>query len=148
MNILEYSGYRAEIEFSAEDDLLVGKVADVDAVIMFAADNVTDLKAEFEAAIDTYLSECEQSGMEPEKSYKGSFNVRVGSECHRVAARTAVQWGVSLNELVRIALAQLVDRHRASSANATLVEDNKFQVEAYPASSGEVELSSTTPYVH
>ncbi|MGK7954623.1 MAG: toxin-antitoxin system HicB family antitoxin [Crocosphaera sp.] len=42
--------------------------------------------------------------MEPEKPFKGSFNVRVGSKMHRQAALFAQQRGLNLNKLVTDAL--------------------------------------------
>lgn len=109
-NELEYKGYKANIEFSAEDDLLVGQVCDVDALILFSASSVDEVKDEFRRAVDAYLEECRALGLTPEKAYKGSFNVRVGREAHRKAALMAKQWKVSLNEFVRIAIEQVVDR--------------------------------------
>ncbi|MCV0219785.1 type II toxin-antitoxin system HicB family antitoxin [Stenotrophomonas sp. Ps181] len=108
---IEYQGYKAKISYSQEDDVLVGRVIDVDALIMFSGSSIAELKAELKVAIDSYLAECAELGLQPEKPYKGSFNVRVGCETHRKAANKAKVWGVSLNEFVRLAIEQAVDRH-------------------------------------
>jgi len=50
---------------------------------------VASLRASFEAAIDDYLALCEEKGIEPDKPFKGSFNVRIGSQLHRQAALCA-----------------------------------------------------------
>jgi predicted HicB family RNase H-like nuclease len=104
MNELKYKGYTASIEFSAQDKLLVGRLEHVEALVMFSADNVADLETEFHAAVDGYLADCEEMGLEAEKPFKGSFNVRVGSENHRKAAHLGRKLGVTLNDLVRISL--------------------------------------------
>ncbi len=57
-----------------------------------------------EEAIDDYLALCEEKGIEPEKAFKGSFHVRVGSQLHRQTALFAQQRGVNLNKLVTDAL--------------------------------------------
>jgi len=65
---------------------------------------VASLRASFEAAIDDYLALCEEKGIEPDKPFKGSFNVHIGSQLHRQAALCAQQRGVNLNQLVTDAL--------------------------------------------
>ncbi len=43
---------------------------------------------------------CEENGVEPEKPFKGSFNVRVRPEVHRGLAIAAAKRGESLNKYV------------------------------------------------
>ena len=118
----KYKGYGVNIQYSNDDELMVGQIENIDSLILFSADNLRDLKAEFHQAVDEYIADCERDGLEPEKPYKGSFNVRVGPESHRRAARTANDWGVTLNEFVRIALDQAIDRHaHASQGVVTMV---------------------------
>jgi len=47
-------------------------------------------------------------GREPQKLFKGSFNVRIPSDLHRKAAEKATRMGVSLNQLVQKALEEKV----------------------------------------
>ena len=47
-------------------------------------------------------------GREPQKLFKGSFNVRIPSDLHRKAAEKAIRMGVSLNQLVQKALEEKV----------------------------------------
>lgn len=119
---IEYKGYKAKVTYSKEDDALVGRVMDVDALIMFAGQSIAEVKAEFHAAIDSYVEECALQGLEPEKPFKGSFNVRVGCEAHRKAAYKAKAWGISLNEFVRVAIEQAVDRHVQAGGVTTVVK--------------------------
>ena len=53
---------------------------------------------------DDYLELCEAEGIEPERAYKGSFNVRVSPELHRQAVVYASSHQMSLNSLVESAL--------------------------------------------
>ncbi len=119
---IEYRGYKAKVCYSHEDEALVGRVIDVDALIMFSGQSISEMKVEFKAAIDSYIEECEQLGTQPERPYKGSFNVRVGCEVHRKAANKAKAWGISLNEFVRIAIEQAVDRHAQVAGSVTVAK--------------------------
>lgn len=124
MNNFEYKGFSASVEFSSADELLVGKIADIDSLIMFSADNIADLAAEFKLAVDNYIAHCEEAGIEPLKPYKGTFNVRVGADAHRKLASIAKKMDVSLNEVMRRAAEDLILRHgqrQAGNVSADLV---------------------------
>ena len=45
---------------------------------------------------------------DPQKPFKGSFNVRIPTDLHRKAAAKATMMGVSLNQLVQKALEEKV----------------------------------------
>jgi predicted HicB family RNase H-like nuclease len=38
---------------------------------------------DFHRAVDEYLALCEEKGEEPEKPFKGSFNIRISPELHK-----------------------------------------------------------------
>jgi predicted HicB family RNase H-like nuclease len=69
---------------------------------------VTDLVTDFHDAVDEYLDFCAERGKEPEKPFKGSFNIRIGEDLHRNAAIEAAARGISLNALVESAIRQTV----------------------------------------
>lgn len=98
--MLEYKDYYAEIEYSAADKLLFGKISGIPDLVMFDADNANEIENSFHAAVDDYLEMCERIGKEPNKPYRGSFNVRITPELHRKAVRKANMQGLSLNEFV------------------------------------------------
>lgn len=54
----------------------------------------------FKKAIDLYLEECKREGVEPEKPFKGSFNVRISPRLHQTAALLAMKYKISLNSFV------------------------------------------------
>lgn len=103
-DMMQYKDYFGSIHYSDEDQIFYGKVEYIRSLISFEGEDVVSLRASFEEAIDDYLALCEQEGIEPEKPFKGSFNVRVGSKIHRQAALLAQQKGVNLNQLVTDAL--------------------------------------------
>ncbi len=56
---------------------------------------------EFHRAVDEYLALCEEKGEEPEKPFKGSFNIRISPELHKRLFIEAVSRNMSLNSLVQ-----------------------------------------------
>lgn len=103
-NTMEYRGYIGSVEFSEEDGLLFGKVQGIRALISYEGESGRELLADFHAAVDDYLSLCEEKGIEPEKAYKGSFNVRISPELHKKIAVCAASKQISLNSFVENAL--------------------------------------------
>ena len=82
-NTMEYKGYVGSVEFSEEDALFYGKVLGIRALISYEGNNAAELVADFHGAVDDYLELCAQTGTEPEKACKGSFNVRISPELHK-----------------------------------------------------------------
>lgn len=122
-DMMEYKDYIASVRYSDEDEVFYGKVAYIRSLISFEAENVADLKANFQEAIDDYLNLCQEQGIEPEKPFKGSFNVRVGSQLHRQAVLFSQQNGINLNQLVTNALESYLhslDRDRSSGFTQSL----------------------------
>lgn len=103
-DLLQYKEYYATIHFSAEDEVFYGKIIGINDLISFEGSTVKELKKAFCEAVDDYLETCAQIKKTPEKTYKGSFNVRIPSELHRQAALTAAMKNMSLNDFVRYAL--------------------------------------------
>lgn len=84
-SLMEYKGYHAAIEYSAEDHAMIGQIIGINDVLAFDAENVDELEAMFHETIDDYLEMCARTGKDPDKEYKGSFNIRIGSELHKKA---------------------------------------------------------------
>jgi len=105
---LHYKNYTGSVEFSEEDAVFHGKVLGIKSLISFEGDSVDTITKDFHKAIDEYLRFCEAKGKEPEKPFKGSFNVRIGTDLHRKLALTASSRGISLNSLVEDVIRQSV----------------------------------------
>lgn len=104
MKYLKHKGYSGSIEYSAEDDLLFGKVLGIQGLISYEGTTGQALKDDFEQAIDTYLADCAAQGTSPEKPFKGNFNVRIPATLHQQAALLAMESQISLNSLVAEAI--------------------------------------------
>ena len=103
-NHLHYKNYVGNVEFSKKDAVFRGKVIGIKSLISFEGDSVEAITLDFRNAVDEYLDFCEQNYKQPEKPFKGSFNVRIETELHRKAALTASIRGISLDSLVEDAI--------------------------------------------
>lgn len=110
MKNLEHKGYTGSIEYSSEDGLLYGKVLGVRGLISYEGKTGKELESDFTEAIDTYLTSCKEIGLEAEKPFKGSFNVRIPASLHRKAALDAMEEKVSLNNYVAEAIRSQVTK--------------------------------------
>lgn len=103
-NTMEYKNYVGSVEFSETDGVFFGKVMGIRAMISYEGTNAKELVEDFHDAVDDYLALCEAEGKEPERAYKGSFNVRISPELHKKAVIYASSRQISLNSLVESAL--------------------------------------------
>lgn len=103
-NTIEYKGYVGSVEFSEKDGLFYGKVQGIRSLISYEGTTAKELIDDFHGAIDDYLDTCEKESLVPEMSYKGSFNVRIGSELHKKAAIYAIANNQTLNSFIEEAV--------------------------------------------
>ncbi len=118
-NILEYKGYHARIEFSSETKTLRGKIDGISDYVDFETDNISDIENEFHSAVDDYIAFCEEVGKEPDKEYKGTFNVRISPDLHKQLAILSFKADCSLNATVEKACASYVSLNRERSLGET-----------------------------
>ena len=71
------------------DGFFYGKLSGISDLVSFEGASVKDLKEAFQGTVEDYQLKCAELGKDPEKSYKGSFNVRISPELHRKAATYA-----------------------------------------------------------
>jgi predicted HicB family RNase H-like nuclease len=99
-DLLEYKGYNGTVEYSADGNILVGKVLGIRDKISFSGDSVRVLRKNFESAIDEYIHSCARKNVAPQKPYRGIFNVRVAPELHKSLAKYSISRGQTLNATV------------------------------------------------
>ena len=100
-----------KIDANGTEIRVMGDVVNEDAYISLTdiakyKTNAAELVADFHGAVDDYLELCAQSGTEPEKAYKGSFNVRISPELHKQAVIAAMSHNMSLNSFVETSIQQ------------------------------------------
>jgi len=103
-NMMEYKGYLGSIEYSKEDDCLYGKVQGIRGLISYEGESLKELKESFHYMVDDYLADCKTEGREPQKPFKGGFNVRVSEDLHREAYIYAQEHETTINNVVVEAL--------------------------------------------
>ena len=99
-NVLEHKGYTGSVEFSNTDETFFGKIVGIRDLVTFEADSVVKLKKAFKEAVEDYITTCKEMGKDPDKEYKGSFNVRLKPKIHRLAAIKSATLKMSLNQFV------------------------------------------------
>ena len=107
MNTIEYRGYTARIDYDGDDEIFVGRLLGLRAMVSFHADSVAKLKREMQLAVDEYVASCEKRGEMPEKPMSGQFALRMPPEIHGRAAILAEASGKSLNQLITDLLEEL-----------------------------------------
>jgi predicted HicB family RNase H-like nuclease len=108
-NMMEYKDYYGTVEYNDEDEIFYGKIAFIRALVSYEGGTVRDLKQAFQEAVDDYVELCETQGKKPEQPFKGTFNVRTGTDLHRKAAIYAETNHLNLNQVVKQALENFLE---------------------------------------
>jgi len=112
-NVLQYKGYTGSVAFDTDDKIFYGRVLGIRALIGFEGTTVNDLEKDFRAGVDDYLDMCTEEGKEPEKPFKGTFNIRLDPSLHQRLVVHAIDEGKTLNTFIKEALEKAVSETRA-----------------------------------
>lgn len=107
-DVLNYKGFIGSVHFSADDSVFYGKVEGITDLVTFEGETVKDLTEAFHYMVDEHIKDCKAENISPEKSYKGSFNVRLTPELHKRIAVSAKMRGITINKFVFEALNETV----------------------------------------
>ena len=105
---MTYKGYTARIDFDDRDNIFVGRILGIRAIISFHGETVTELRSQFELAVDDYLADCKERDVKPEKTASGKLLLRVPPEVHGRALVASQAAGKSLNQWATEVLEQAV----------------------------------------
>lgn len=100
----DYKGYFAEITYSDEDGIFVGKIKGINDLVLFSGESVEELKTAFIESVDEYLDICTRNGINPDKAYKGQFNIRINPDLHKKIAIEATMKSSSISKVIENAL--------------------------------------------
>ena len=103
-NTMQYKGYNASMDFDTEDQVIVGRVLDIDDIIAFHGESVAEFQSNFHEAIDAYLSASAALGLAAEKPASGKMMLRIAPDVHAAAIKSAALSGISLNKWAEAAL--------------------------------------------
>lgn len=106
MKPLQYNGYLGSVDYSLDDGCLHGKVLYINDLVTYEAETVPELEAAFKGSVHDYLETCAQIGKQPDKAFKGTFNVRMTPAQHKAAAIEAALQETTLNDFISRAVAE------------------------------------------
>ena len=98
--MMKYKGYMGHVEYDDEAKIFHGEVVGLNDMITFQGRSVDALEQAFKDSVDDYLNWCKERGEKPEKTFSGTFNLRIPPELHAKLAFQAKAMGVSLNAYV------------------------------------------------
>ena len=107
-DMIKHKEYFGSVHYNAEDRVFYGKIEFIRSLVSYEGRDADSLESAFREAVEDYLSTCAELGREPEKPFKGSFNVRIAPELHERVMIAAAQRGMTLNRFVAEALSQAV----------------------------------------
>lgn len=113
-DMIHYKGYYGSVHYSDEDQVFFGKIEYIRSLVNYEGATVKNLRQAFKEAVDDYLRLCQNEDIEPDQSFRGSFNVRTGCDLHRKAALYAREKGLNLNKVVTEALDQYLSESNCS----------------------------------
>src|SRR5690606_29348191 len=95
-----------------EDGSLFVKVLHIDDVLIGECDAASEAPRVLQDLVEGYLQDCGGLGRQPTKPFKGSFNVRMTPELHRMIAMDAASRGISLNAWISEAATEKLECER------------------------------------
>ena len=106
--MMKYKGYFGEVKYDDEAKIFHGEVVGLKDIITFQGKSVDELEQAFHESINVYLAWCKERGEKPEKTFSGTFNLRISPELHAKLALQAQTMGISLNSFVSEKLRSVV----------------------------------------
>lgn len=98
--MMKYKGYIGHVEYDDEAKIFHGEVVGLRDIITFQGTSVEELEEAFKDSVEDYLTWCKERGEKPEKTFSGTFNLRIPPELHAKLAFQARTEGLSLNSYV------------------------------------------------
>ncbi len=123
MNTMKYKKYIGSVEVSLEDNVLHGKLLHIKDLVTYEASSPAELEQAFHDAVDDYVADCAEDGVEADVPFKGSFNVRVSPGLHRKLAMSAHAKDCTMNDYVKTVL-EMHEDESILSASTTHVHLN------------------------
>lgn len=110
-NTITYKGYVGTISINEKTMKLEGKVISSRLRITYEGESVHEVVASFHQKIDTYIEQCEEIGVKPEQSFRGTFNIRVAPYTHQKIVEYAYKHDISLNTVINMAVRDFLKTH-------------------------------------
>lgn len=98
--MLKYKGYVGTFTYDSKAKLFHGEVIGLKDMITFQGRTADEIEQAFKDSIDVYLEWCKERGEKPDKTFSGTFRIRISQDLHAKLAQDAALHGVSLNTLI------------------------------------------------
>ena len=105
-SMMKYKGYIGHVEYDDTNKIFHGEVVGLKDVNTFQGSSVDELEQSFKDSVDDYLAWCKKRKEKPEKTFSGTFNLRISPELHAKLALQAQSLGISLNSFIAHTLLQ------------------------------------------
>jgi predicted HicB family RNase H-like nuclease len=151
-DLMKYKDYFGSVHYDDDDRVFHGKVEFIRALVSYEGTDVASLRKAFEEAVDDYFDLCRRQKTEPEKPFKGSFNVRIGPRLHQEIALNALNEGMSLNQYITWILEKESREGQETSKYATVIISGQKKAymtgAAVKVSTGKSAKQETATLVH
>lgn len=121
--VLEYNGFIGSVDFSLEDQILFGSLLHINDLVTYEGETIQELEKAFQEAVEEYIELCKECDKEPEKPFKGVFNVRVSPETHKKAVFEAEKRGMTLNQFVGEAIQKSIENYDINTKEHKEISD-------------------------
>jgi predicted HicB family RNase H-like nuclease len=98
--MMKYKGFLGRVEYHHEAKLFHGEIVGLKDTITFQGKSVKELEKAFRYSVEDYLAWCKERGEKPEKTFSGTFNLRIPPELHAKLSIQAKAQGLSLNSFI------------------------------------------------
>lgn len=113
-NAMRYKDYVAQLSYDPSADRFHGRVIGMRDVLDFFGRTPEELRREFAATVEDYLSWCEAEGVKPQKTWSGKLTLRTSPELrNRLVLASAVS-GQSINTWIT----EVLDRESRKALDA------------------------------
>lgn len=127
MKHVEHKGYQGSVSY--EDELLVVQILHITDFVVVECNSASEVGTVFIELVDEYITDCKTLGREPNKPFKGTFNVRISPDHHREAVLSATRREQSLNTWVSDAIREKLADERSNADKQTMdVFSEKLQM--------------------
>ena len=100
MNLMEYGGYLGKVAYDESVGHFHGQVINTRDTITFAGDSVAELQQALKNSVEDYLTFCKEEGVEPNKPFSESLNLRITPKLHRDLVTVAASQGKSTHAFI------------------------------------------------
>jgi predicted HicB family RNase H-like nuclease len=102
---LSYKGYTASVQWSEDENCLIGDVVGIEDIIFFRGSTIPEINETFKEMIDWYLESCEKKNKTPDKP---PIMIPISSELYDQAYNKAENTGVPVYQFMQKAIQQSV----------------------------------------